>query len=822
MNNKILMLIGLCALGFLNVVVGAGFNNSARIWSGGGFSYGQEEVVGWLVRDRGFEPNLGQVVDFEGKGVEDVLLRARDNGFWIFVTNKGMSYVLYDSSAYARIDLELVGACIDKANVVYEDEVAGYTNYYLPCCPDGILGVKAYRTVRIRGVYPGVDWVFRYVGGRLHYEFELSAGADVGRIKMRVRYADLEVEDGKRLIFSTPLGRLVDGEVVGFSGGDGVLVSYEVEDGLIGFDVEGWSRRERLIIDPPLARLWATYYGGSDYEYCWSIHTDAEGNVFVTGYTLSPDFPIQNPGGGAYYQGILGGNYDAFILKFNNSGARLWATYYGGSGEDYGYSITTDSSGNVFVTGYTKSTDFPTYDPGGGAYYQGTNQGSDDAFILKFNNSGVRMWATYYGGSSYDEGFAISTDAQGNIFVTGITYSGNFPTQDPGGGAYYQPFAGASDDFILKFDNSGVRLWATCYGGGSYDYTHSISTDGQGNIFVTGWTWSTNFPTYDPGGGAYYQGTHAGGDYDTYILKFNNNGVREWATYYGGSDYDDGIFISAGDSGNVFLTGETESSDFPTQNPGGVAYYQDSIGGDFDAFIVKFSNAGVRQWATYLGGSAYDDGRSITTDTAGNIFAVGATYSVDFPTRDPGGGAYYQGFYAGNSDAFILMFKDSMELYWGTYYGGSNLEIPTCIDIDTAGSIFIVGHTKSGNFPTYDPGGAYYQGIFGGGRDAFILKFASYEQSGIKENGKGCLTSQLFSSFFRDNICLRFNSKLKGVAEVSIFNVLGEVVYKKRLAVSGRDLMIGGERIKNLGPGVYFLSVFVGDRNICRLKLIKL
>ena len=406
-------------------------------------------------------------------------------------------------------------------------------------------------------------------------------------------------------------------------------------------------------------RQWATFYGGNSGDVGNSITTDGSNNILVTGTTTSTNFPTQTLTG-AYNQTTYGGgNFDAFILKFSSTGARLWATYYGGSSSEYGYSITTDSINSILVTGRTGNT-LPVQNPGGGAYFQGTFAGGMDAFILKFNSSGVRQWATYYGGSSVEDGESITTDGNNNILITGYSHSTNFPVQNPGGGAYYQSImAGVGDAFILKFNSSGVRQWATYYGGNSNDYGYSITSDGNSNILVTGETWSTNFPLQNPGGGAYFDTTYGEGNGDIIALKFNSSGIRQWATYYGGNGVDEGHSITTDGNNNILVTGRTNSTNLPVQNPGGGAYFQGVKSGSFDIFILKFNSSEVRQWATYYGGNNSDYGYSITTDGNNYIRVTGRTVSSNFPVFNPGGGAYFQGTNAGQTDAFILSFNPS-------------------------------------------------------------------------------------------------------------------------------------------------------------------
>jgi predicted SpoU family rRNA methylase len=768
----------------------------------------------------GFVLNKGQIN-------KEALIYSKGPGFNVYITQKGLSFTIFsfekenskiskidnkpikENIKVWRIDYDLIGGNIKKENITFENEIPNYyENYYTQYAPDGILFVRLYKKVRIKEVYPGIDWILRYdENGNFHHEFEASPNSNIAQIKIKVKNAQIEITDeGRSVLLKTPIGTIKDGNLIAYEGKKEISAKYIIKDNLLSFEIKNYEGREKLLIDPH-ALVWGTYYGGSSWDFATSISTDANGNVFVVGYTYSTNFPTYNPGGGAYYQGTCGGcsNYsDAFILKFNNSGVRLWATYYGGSSYDVANSISTDANGNVFVVGYTYSTNFPTYNPGGGAYYQGTCGGCSnysDAFILKFNNSGVRLWATYYGGNNSDYASSISTDVNGNVFVVGYTYSTNFPTYNPGGGAYYQSNnAGPYDAFIIKFSNSGVRLWATYYGGNGGDEAFSISTDANGNIFVVGWTNSTNFPTQNPGGGAYYQGTCGGcSTYpyysDAFILKFNNSGVRLWATYYGGNHNDRAYSISTDANGNVFVVGWTISPNFPTYDPGGGAYYQPNKAGPSDAFILKFNNSGVRLWATYYGGNHNDRAYSISTDANGNVFVVGYTESTNFPTYNPGGGAYYQGTNAGSSDAFILKFTNNGNRLWATYYGGSSGDSATSISTDANGNVFVVGYTYSTNFPTLNPGvGAYYQGTCGGCStysDAFILKFS----------GSTSIIPESFISSIKiknNNVIIKLNENING--EFKVFTILGREIIRGR--INNNEISF-----KVPSSGIYILKV---------------
>jgi gliding motility-associated-like protein len=429
-----------------------------------------------------------------------------------------------------------------------------------------------------------------------------------------------------------------------------------------------------LKFDNAGVRKWATYFGGSQREFGLACKTDPAGNLFIAGFTGSGDLPMMDPGGGAYSQTVnAGGNKECFISKFNTSGALVWSTFYGGADDEEVRSIDIDAAGNLFLTGMTGSTDFPVMNSG--TFFQGTYGGGSttfpygDAFILKFNNAGVRQWATYYGGAGDDVGYGIKAGSSGNIYITGMTGSNNFPTLNSAG-AYFQAASGGTlDAFVAKFSNNGAQLWSTYYGGSSdeenqyklYDRRNgSITTDLSENIYITGYTASPDFPTLNPGGTTFFQGTGSG--LCPYLVKFRPSGVRVWSTYYGNDG--EGSALATDPKGNLYLGGSTTSGSFPTLNPGGGAFFQGSLGGgtiNGDIFIAQFDSVGTRSWSTYFGGNDDDWVDGITILPSGCVSLTGEWLSNSgISSTNPGGGAYFQpglgGTFGNSHNGYVLKF----------------------------------------------------------------------------------------------------------------------------------------------------------------------
>lgn len=328
-------------------------------------------------------------------------------------------------------------------------------------------------------------------------------------------------------------------------------------------------------------RQWGTYYGGTGADLAYRCRADRYGYIYVVGETGSPT-NIATPGS---HQPTGGTGGDGFVVKFNAAGVRQWGTYYGGTttGSEEMTDCAPDSAGNIYVCGHTINNVAGVIATPGS--HQSTNGGGYDAYLVKFNANGVRQWATYYGGAGTEQAGGCTVDSAGYVYLSGHTSSSvGIVIATPGS---HQPvFGGASTDgMIAKFDPNGTRLWGTYYGGTGDDRINKGFVDRYGNTYFVGYATPTSTVLATPGSP---QVLHGGGLYDGIIVMFNKNGVRQWGSFYGGTNDDFGLDVTRDTTGNLFMNGYTKSS-------GGISIasvgsHQPAFGGGtYDNFLAKFS-----------------------------------------------------------------------------------------------------------------------------------------------------------------------------------------------------------------------------------------
>ncbi len=397
------------------------------------------------------------------------------------------------------------------------------------------------------------------------------------------------------------------------------------------------------------------------------------------------------------YQTDQGGP-DAFVTKLSSSNDGLiYSTYIGGSGSDGGRGIAVDRLGCVYIASGTNSTDFPIQDP-----YQ-TFQGIYDVAVTKLNSAGNAMlYSTYVGGTDDDSPSSIAIDESGSAYVTGLTFSADLPTENP-----YQTYGGNGDAYVIKMSPSGSALnYCTYLGGSSYDWGTSVAVQG-GSAFVTGHTGSVDFPTENP-----LQSDQ--GATDVFVTKMSVTGnALVYSTYLGGDSADAGHDIEVDGSGNAYVTGYTRSTNFPTQNP-----YQ-TFQGCADVFVAQLNSTGTTlNYCTYLGGNGDDAAYGVALDSSGNVLLGGVTWSTDFPTLNS-----YQTD-RDTADVFATKLSASgSSLIYSTYLGGESHDEATAIAVDGGGNAYVTGYTTSAHFPTTQ--GAY-DGSYNGGFDAFVSRLSFY------------------------------------------------------------------------------------------------
>jgi len=604
--------------------------------------------------------------------------------------------------------------------------------------------VPVWGGVRYLDIYPGLDLEITSQNGRLVQRLvvrEDSAALQLGTMHLWVEGADTLTLDSDHMHLMTPVGEFtlpllsVKGAVV-----DSQPVPLNVARGI--FQVTSplsQPRPSRLFVSPqdnPSALLYSTFLGGNDSDIGTSIAVGADGMAYVTGHTSSPDFPTTP---GAFDTAYAPHNYDVFVAKLNAAGSGLeYATFLGGADGDFDSSIAVDRAGMAYVTGQTRSSDFPStpdaFDKTCGTDGNCNSDGYhryEDAFIVKLNATGSALqYATFLGGEANDISQYIAIGEDGAVFVTGYTVSSDFPFTpnafDKTCGTDGNCNGGRYDDaFIVKLNAAGSALqYATFLGGEAGDLGQCITIDKDGAAFVTGHTLSPDFPltpdAFDKTCGT--DGNCNGPYSDIFVVKLDPTGsALDYATFLGGSDDDWGNAIVLDATGAAYVTGCTVSSDFPT-TPGAFDIVCSSGSNcespHGDAFVAKLNPAGsALSYSTFLGGSRADTGRAIAVDATGAAYVTGGTQSSGFPTVPGSFDTTYNG---GDADVFVVRLNATgSALQYATFLGGSGQESGSAVAVDGAGVVYITGDTGSLNFPvTPDAFDTTYNNDW----DAFITK----------------------------------------------------------------------------------------------------
>jgi len=571
--------------------------------------------------------------------------------------------------------------------------------------------VPVYDEIVIVGLYRGIDAVFKVDGDRMKTEFIVHPGADPQDITVHVLgHEGMQVTGSGALSISTPLGELLDdGLVVYYADDENARIgsSFQLlDDDSYGFEVNAYDVDRTIVIDP---LLYSTFLGSREYDQCNGIAIDDQGAVYITGYSL---YTFPKTDGAVKPKNYL--HHNIFVTKLNADGTDLvYGAIIGGSNDDIGNGIAVDASGAAYITGYTFSDDFPTTT---GAY-QTSHPTSVDPFVLKLHPIGNGLiYSTCLGTPEqthlWDEyGIAIDADDSGNAYVLGVTGSPNFTTTS---GVFQPDLAGKEDAFLVKIDRDGRSLhYSTFLGGSNWDTLHDIHVDSKGAVFVVGAS-GGDFPTTP---GSYQRSLEGSDTVSAVIAKVNPTAsALVYSSFLGGNDLEVAYALEVDGVGCAYVTGYTESTDFPT-TPGA---HQRVMKGDVAAFVTKMSADGSDiEFSTLLEDGGTYFGRGIAVDTDGYVYVAGRSRFDASTGYDEVIGAI------GDRCVFVAQFDPtgSGMLYFGAIAGSYNpiIEIGDNLVIDMEGNVHVCGRATSNGLPTTE--GAF-QEESAGDYDAFVFKLS--------------------------------------------------------------------------------------------------
>ena len=607
------------------------------------------------------------------------------------------------------------------------DLLPGKSFYYIGNDPrKWRTGVPQYGRVAYRDIYPGVDLVFYGNGDQLEYDVILGPHADLSRVRLRFDGAQrlaLEPDGDLRIESSQGVLRqkkpLVYQEVAGQR--RELAGQYLVEGHQVRFAVTGHDRGKGLVIDPGI--VYSTYFGGTGDDTPTGMAVDATGNMYVTGYTTSKDFPDVSK----TFTGGGGGGRDVFAIKLDPTGQTiLYSVLLGGSNDDRAEAITVDSKGYTYLTGYTLSSNFPTYNA-----YQANLKGLPDAFVTKLDASGNLVYSTYLGGASAQAesspataAWTVATDSAGDVYVAGETDTTDFPvTTGPLGRT---PQNG--DAFTTELGSSGNMVFSTVIGGSGWESAYAIAV-GTGAIYVGGDSTSADLPVTSGAIQTHYAGTGSQEDGDVWVAKLTPAGAVAALTYLGGSNDDDLASLCVDASNNVYLGGGTWSSDFPvTAGALQTKYGGEGIQQMGDGWFAKLNgNLTTKLFASYFGGPGDETDSVVELDSVGNLYLVGATDSTTLlpastisitAALPPGSATAWTGYVIQvKPDGSGILASQAgtvlSSLVYGTSGGGAMDQ--------TGATVYVVAGTTVAGLPLV---GTPLQKTIAGGQDIYLAKIA--------------------------------------------------------------------------------------------------
>ena len=681
--------------------------------------------------DAVFLQNFGQVTDQNHKPMPNIKAVFNQNNFKLAVKNTGFSLEfakfnvkgqkkannsqkgeaeILTSNSVPSIEVETYRIDVDFLNsnggskVVFSNPNS--TTYNLNSGQGDLSkSINGYKKVVLKDVWNHIDIEFTLGEVNQHnfkYNFILNPGANIKDIQLAYNGVKPSLI-GQNLINTCALGQITENipsvyyvESSSKSEEPKINIGYSLNQNIVSFKSDkAININKTFVIDPNLG--WSTYFGGDRLDLVKSVTVDNLKNPTMTGITMS----LSSIATSGSFLNHYFGYFDVFVTKFTSSGKIDWSTYFGGFKNDIVASIQSDKHGNVYITGYTNSTQGIASVKA----YQTTTDTSD-AFLAKFDSKGKLAWSTYFGGSDYDDARSLAVDSAGNAVICGITQSKSGIATS---GVSQTTKSTGPDAFIAKFSNDGKLTWATYLGKSGNERGDCVTMDDSSNIYISGLTTSTDLATT----GAFKQKISGGSD--IFISKINSKGILKWTSYFGGNLFEESTDIQYDNIGNIYLIGTTSS----TTNMASNKSFQSTLAGDKDGFITKFNSNGQYKWSSYFGTSDLDQFVSLAIDPYHNPFVIGTTSSTSGLASS---GAYLTS-NAGQDDAILVKFNQNGSRSYASYFGSSNIDNGAGIVLDSFGSLYIVGNTSGG--VGLATGGAYQKSIKGSW-DVFLTKFTGF------------------------------------------------------------------------------------------------